>query len=74
VASDLPSLTRKPLKAAYSASYKNDPVAAGLGIKTLPAILLFTPASLEPISLPIPRKREEFTEDFLTEWVQKNLD
>jgi protein disulfide-isomerase A1 len=73
VASDLPSYTSKAIKAAYSASYSNDPVAASLGIKSPPAILLYTPSATEPLSYKIPRKRDEFTEEVLVEWLQSHL-
>ena len=69
VASELSTSAKKKLKAAYSASYANDPVAASLGIKTLPAILLFRPGSEKPLSYTIPRRREDFTEDALDEWI-----
>ena len=72
VASELPSYTDKPLKAAYGANYGTDPVATSLGIKTVPAILLYRPGG-EPVSMPIPRKRDEFTEDALVAWIQKNV-
>ena len=69
----MPSYTDKPLKAAYSASYGTDPVAASLGFKTVPAILLYRPGKPEPVSMPIPRKRDEFTEDALVEWIQQHV-
>lgn len=65
VASDLPSYTSKPLKAAYS--------TATLGFKNVPAILLYTPGAAEPLSYKIPRKRDEFTEDALVEWLQNHI-
>ena len=73
VASELPSYSSKPLKAAYSASYSADPVAASVGVKTPPAILLYTPGAAEPHRYPIPRRKDEFTEDALVEWIQKNV-
>jgi len=72
VASELPSYTDKAVSASYSSSYGTDPVAAELGIKTVPAILLFSPGK-EPASMPIPRNRKDFTEDLLVEWIQKTL-
>lgn len=68
VASELPSLTSKPLKAGYASDIS---VTKTLG--TPPAILLFTPGASEPQAMPIPRKRTEFTEELLVEWIQKHV-
>ena len=73
VASELPSYTHKPVKAAYSASYSTDPVAAALGVKTPPALLLFRPGVEEAVSMPIPRKKDEFNEDALVDWLKGHL-
>ena len=62
---------KPPCKAYYSASYAKDPVATELGVSP-PAIVLLKPGA-EPVSMKIPRKREEFTEDALIEWVEKSL-
>ena len=69
---ELPSLTATPIKAAYSASYGTDKIAISLGVKTAPAIVLFRPNE-EPLHLAIPRKREQFTEEYLLEWLQGAL-
>ena len=45
--------------AAYSSSYTKDPIAEALGVKTVPAILLYAPGGSEPASLPIPRDRKQ---------------
>ena len=71
VASEASTYVSEPISAGYSASYKDDPVAAAYGVKAVPAVLLFTPGEAEPKRMPIPRKRDEFTEDALIEWVQK---
>jgi len=63
----------KKVGAAYSSSYTKDPIAEALGVKTVPAILLYAPGGSEPASLPIPRDRKQFTEEFVTEWLQKQL-
>lgn len=74
VASELPSYTtNKQLKAAYSASYGADPVAAKFGVKQAPAVLLFKNGESEPTAMPIPRKRDEFTEEAIIEWLQSHL-
>lgn len=73
VADELPSYSSKPLKVAYSASYKDNPVQELYGVKSVPALLLFRPGSDAPKSMPIPRKREEFTEDAVVEWIQNNM-
>lgn len=73
VAGELPSYTHKPVKAAYSASYSVDPVAAALGVKTPPALLLFRPGVEEAASMPIPRKKDEFNEDALVDWLKGHL-
>lgn len=73
VASELPSITKKSMKAAYSASYGNDPIAAALGYKTVPAIVLYRPGE-EPLPMPIPRKRTDFTEESLVEFIQAHVD
>ena len=73
VASELNVYTSKPVKAAYSASYSADPVAAALGVKTPPALLLIRPGAAEPIAMPIPRKRDEFTEDAVVDWLKAQL-
>mmetsp|Transcript_59790 Transcript_59790/g.140764 ORF Transcript_59790/g.140764 Transcript_59790/m.140764 type:complete len:259 (-) Transcript_59790:51-827(-) len=72
VASELDSAGLSKVKAGYSASYKEDPVAASYGI-TPPAICLFTPSG-KRIEMEIPRKRSDFTEELLVEWVKKNSD
>jgi len=73
VASELSIYTDKPVRAAYSASYSADPVAAALGVKTPPALLLFKPGAQEPLAMPIPRKRDEFTEDAVVDWLKAAL-
>ena len=53
---------------------KADPVAASLHVKSQPALLLITPGGTEePISMPIPRKRDEFTEESIVEWLKASL-
>jgi protein disulfide-isomerase A1 len=73
VASELSFYTDKNVQAAYSSSYAKDPVAEHLGVKTVPALLLYTPGVAEPASMPIPRDRKQFTEELITEWIQKVL-
>ena len=75
VASELPSMVdeKNPVKVVYSASYKEVPLAADLGVKSPPAILLLKPGE-EPRAMTIPRNRKEFTEDSLTDWVTGELD
>lgn len=75
VASELPSMVdeKNPVKVVYSASYKEVPLAADLGVKSPPAILLLKPGQ-EPVAMTIPRNRKEFTEDSLTDWVTGELD
>ena len=75
VASELPSMVdeKNPVKVVYSASYKEVPLAADLGVKSPPAILLLKPGQ-EPVAMAIPRNRKEFTEDSLTDWVTGELD
>jgi len=63
----------KKVGAAYSSSYTKDPIAEALGVKTVPALLLYSPDGGEPASLTIPRDRKQFTEEFVTEWLQKQL-
>ena len=72
VVSELPGLTEKELsvKAGYSSSYGADPIAAEYGVKSPPAILMMRPGH-DPISMPIPRKRDEFTEESLVEWINQ---
>ena len=70
VASELTSYTEQPIKAAYSASYAANAAADALGVKTPPAVLLYLPGSTTPHSMPIPRRKEQFTEDALVEWLQ----
>ena len=48
-------------------------VAAAHGVKNLPAVLLFVPGVAEPKSLSIPRKRDEFTEDYVVDFLQAAL-
>ena len=76
VASELPSMVdeKNPVKVVYSASYKEVPLAADLGVKSPPAILLLKPGSKEPVAMTIPRNRKEFTEDSLTDWITGELD
>ena len=118
VASDLPSYSKTPIKAAFSASYAANAPAEALGIKTLPSVrprlilhgttthvrlraessrgcveltrrtltsrcgnpdlalrqvLLFKPGSKVPETMTIPRKRQDFTEDALVDWLQGHL-
>ena len=75
VASELPSMVdeKNPVKVVYSASYKEVPLAADLGVKSPPAILLLKPGQ-EPVAMTIPRNRKEFTEDSLTDWVTGEFD
>ena len=51
-------------------SYGADPIAAEYGVKSPPAILMMRPGH-DPISMPIPRKRDEFTEESLVEWINQ---
>lgn len=73
VASEVSDL-KAVLKVGYSASYAADPVAASLGVKQVPAVLLYKPGATEPAVMPIPRQRHEFTEELLTEWLQSMLE
>ena len=73
VASELSSYTSAPLKAAYAASYGANPVAEAFGAKAVPALLLLRPGK-EPLSMPIPRKREEFTEDAIVDWLKEHVE
>merc|ERR1712232_869527 len=70
VASELSSFIDTPLNVSYSSSYKDDPVAAAFGIKSIPALLYFARGSAEPALMPIPRKRTEFTEDAVLTWLE----
>jgi len=70
VASELPSYTEAPIKVAYSASYGANPAAEALGVKTMPSVLLYLPGSSTPESMPIPRRRDLFTEEALVDWLQ----
>ena len=70
VASELSSYTKEPVKAAYAASYAANAPAEALGIKTIPSILLYKAGAKEPAVMKIPRKRDEFTEDAVVEWLQ----
>ena len=74
VASELPFYTDKTVSVAYSSSYAKDPIAEALGVKTVPALLLYTPGAAEPASMTIPRDRKQFTEEKLTEWIQGALE
>lgn len=74
VASELPFYTDKKVSVAYSASYAKDPIAEALGIKTVPALLVYKPGQEQPASMTIPRDRKLFTEELLTEFVQKQLE
>merc|ERR1712087_36244 len=67
VAGDLPSYVDSPVKSAFSAAYKDDPIAAAFGIKSIPAVLFFKKGATEPVSMPIPRNKKEFTEDAIAE-------
>ena len=67
VATELWFHTDKPLKAAYSASYGDDPVAELYGVASVPAVLLFVPGK-DVVSMPIPRRRDEFTEAAIRGW------
>lgn len=73
VASELPTYTDKKVTVAYSASYSTDPIATALGVKQVPALMLLSPGK-EPVLMKIPRKRDEFTEDALTDWLKAALD
>jgi len=73
VASEFSESTEPKISAAYSSSYTKDPIAEALGVKTVPAVLLYSPGGGEPASLPIPRDRKQFTEELVTEWLQKQL-
>jgi hypothetical protein len=56
----------------YSSSYATDPVAASLDVKQVPALMLLAPGK-DPVPMNIPRKRQEFTEDLVTDWLQEAL-
>lgn len=72
VASELPYYTDKKVSVVYSSSYNTDPVAVSLGVRQVPAVMILAPGK-EPVSMAIPRKREEFTEDLLTDWIKSSL-
>jgi hypothetical protein len=42
-------------------------------VKTPPALLLFRPGVEEAASMPIPRKKDEFNEDTLVDWLKGHL-
>jgi len=70
VASDTSLYTDLPVAAAYSASYKEDPLASALGIKAFPAVLYFPSGATAPsATMAIPRDRKLFTEEALGEWL-----
>ena len=74
IAWDIADYTKKKVKTGYSASYASDPVAKALGVTQAPAILLYRPGKADaPVVMPIPRKKGEFTEELLVEWIQTNL-
>jgi len=70
VAAELPSFVEAPINVSYSASYKEDPVAAAFGIKSIPALLYFSRGAATPTSMPIPRKRTDFTEEVVLGWLE----
>ena len=72
-ASEVSFFTDEKVAVKYSASYAKDPVAEALGVKTVPAILVYTPGKAEPASMPIPRDRKQFTTELLEDWLQKQL-
>lgn len=72
VASEAPHTSKTPINAAYAASYGADPVAAHLGIKTIPAVVLYQPSGM--VSMPIPRKRDELTDETIQDWLDSVLD
>tara|TARA_B110001452_G_scaffold153422_1_gene127656 strand:+ start:309 stop:1061 length:753 start_codon:yes stop_codon:yes gene_type:complete len=72
-ASEVSFFTDEKVAVKYSASYAKDPVAEALGVKTVPAILVYKPGKAEPASMPIPRDRKQFTTELLEEWLQKQL-
>ena len=70
VAAELPSFIETPINVSYTSSYKDNPVAAAFGVSSIPALLYFARGSTEPTSMPIPRKRTEFTEEAVVAWIE----
>lgn len=62
------------MKAAWSASYKEDPVAKSLEIKSVPALLFFPGGGAKPVAMEIPRQRSEFTEDAVVDFLNAQLE
>lgn len=69
-AAELPAYTKKPVKVGYAASYK--PEALPGARKSVPSIVLVRPGE-EDLEYPIPRRRDEFTEEALLEWLKAKL-
>ena len=74
-AAELPYTIERKVKVAFGAgatAEQLDALKGEFGVKQVPALLLFRPGE-EVESMPIPRKRTEFTEEAVASWIKKLL-